>query len=212
MLPQLRLLVCPAKESCCKRHCSPGAPARLTCTHEWAGTAKHHSGEEMRRVLLLVATALAFTQNRRRPRGRRRDVLRHAGADDEFVRNAWATCKANLPAIVTGAWDESAGDDEPGGALANLALVRAYQCAFLPSTLRDAAIRHRRDAQNATRRHTAPRAPGLLHAVPRARRVAADRRLRLRRRAPGNSAGRRLDDLRVAAPADLVMCLLMYTT
>ena len=46
--------------------------------------------------------------------------MRHAG-DDEFVRNAWATAKANLPAIVTGAWDESAGDDEPGGALANLA-------------------------------------------------------------------------------------------
>ena len=85
----------------------------------------------MRRVLLLVATVLAFTHNRRRPSGRRRDVLRHAGADDEFVRNAWATCKANLPAIVTGAWDPSAGDDEPGGALANLALVRAYQCAFL---------------------------------------------------------------------------------
>ena len=81
----------------------------------------------MRRVLLIVATALAFTQNRRRPRGRRRDVLRHAGADDEFVRNAWATAKANLPAIVTGAWDPSAGDDEPGGALANLALVRTYQ-------------------------------------------------------------------------------------
>ena len=39
--------------------------------------------------------------------------MRHAGADDEFVRNAWATCKANLPAIVTGAWDPSAGDDEP---------------------------------------------------------------------------------------------------
>ena len=89
----------------------------------------------MRRALLLVATAYAFTHNRRRPRGRRRDVLRHAGADDEFVRNAWATCKANLPAIVTGAWDESAGDDEPGGALANLALVRAYQCVFVASTL-----------------------------------------------------------------------------
>ena len=87
----------------------------------------------MRRVLLLVATALAFTQNRRRPRGRRRDVLRHAGADDEFVRNAWATCKANLPAIVTGAWDESAGDDEPGGALANLALVRTCQRVFVAS-------------------------------------------------------------------------------
>ena len=85
----------------------------------------------MRRILLLVATALAFTQNRRRPRGRRRDVLRHAGADDEFVRNAWATCKANLPAIVTGAWDESAGDDEPGGALANLALVRLPLLALL---------------------------------------------------------------------------------
>ena len=87
----------------------------------------------MRRVLLLVATALAFTQNRRRPRGRRRDVLRHAGADDEFARNAWATCKANLPAIVTGAWDESAGDDEPGGALANLALVRTCQRVFVAS-------------------------------------------------------------------------------
>ena len=85
----------------------------------------------MRRALLLVATALAFTQNRRRPRGRRRDVLRRAGADDEFVRNAWATCKANLPAIVTGAWDESAGDDEPGGALANLALVRLPLLALL---------------------------------------------------------------------------------
>ena len=54
-----------------------------------------------------------------------------AGADDEFVRNAWATCKAKLPAIVTGAWDESAGDDEPGGALANLALVRLPLLALL---------------------------------------------------------------------------------
>ncbi len=89
----------------------------------------------MRRVLLLVATALAFTQNRRRPSRRRRDVLRHAGADDEFVRNAWATAKANLPAIVTGAWDPSAGDDEPGGALANLALVRTCQRVFVASTL-----------------------------------------------------------------------------
>ena len=85
----------------------------------------------MRRVLLLVATILAFTHNRRRPSGRRRDVLRHAGADDEFVRNAWATAKANLPAIVTGAWDPSAGDDEPGGALANLALVRLPLLALL---------------------------------------------------------------------------------
>ena len=57
--------------------------------------------------------------------------MRHAGADDEFVRNAWATAKANLPAIVTGAWDESAGDDEPGGALANLALVRLPLLALL---------------------------------------------------------------------------------
>ena len=153
--------------------------------------------------LCSIATALVATTSRRRGH-----IACRAGADDEFVRNAWATCKANLPAIVTGAWEDSAGDDEPGGALANLALVRAYQCAFLPSTLRDAEIRHRRDAQNATHRHTAPRAPGLLHAVPRARRVAADRRLRLRRRAPGNSAGRRLDDLRAAAPADLVMCLI----
>ena len=87
--------------------------------------------KEMRRVLLLVATALAFTHNRRRPSRRRRDVLRHAGADDEFVRNAWATAKAKLPAIVTGAWDESAGDDEPGGALANLALVRLPLLALL---------------------------------------------------------------------------------
>ena len=85
----------------------------------------------MRRILLLVATAFAFTHNRRRPRGRRRDVLRYAGADDEFVRNAWATAKANLPAIVTGAWDEAAGDDEPGGALANLALVRLPLLALL---------------------------------------------------------------------------------
>ena len=90
--------VCQAKEFCCKKALlSQSCSARLTCTHESAGSAKAQSGEEMRRVLLLVATALAFTQNRRRPRGRRRDVLRHAGADDEFVRNAWATPKRTCP-------------------------------------------------------------------------------------------------------------------
>ena len=92
-------------------------------------------------VLLLqlcsIATGLvATTQSRRRrtrvTQSRRTDrVACRAGADDEFVRNAWATAKANLPAIVTGAWDESAGDDEPGGALANLALVRLPLLALL---------------------------------------------------------------------------------
>ena len=78
--------------------------------------------QHCRRATALVAT----TQSRRRGR-----VACRAGADDEFVRNAWATCKANLPAIVTGAWDPSAGDDEPGGALANLALVRLPLLALL---------------------------------------------------------------------------------
>ena len=92
-------------------------------------------------VLLLqlcsIATGLvATTQSRRRrtrvTQSRRRGhIACRAGADDEFVRNAWATCKAKLPAIVTGAWDESAGDDEPGGALANLALVRLPLLALL---------------------------------------------------------------------------------
>lgn len=83
----------------------------------------------MRRVLVLVSTAIAFApQNHHR--GRRR-VARFADADDEFVRNAWRTCKANLPAIVTVAWDPSAGDDEPGGAMANLALIRLPLLALL---------------------------------------------------------------------------------
>ena len=76
--------------------------------------------------LCSIATALVATTSRRRGH-----IACRAGADDEFVRNAWATCKANLPAIVTGAWDESAGDDEPGGALANLALVRLPLLALL---------------------------------------------------------------------------------
>ena len=91
--------------------------------------------EEMRHTRLLavlllqlcsIATGLVATTSRRRGH-----VACRAGADDEFVRNAWATCKAKLPAIVTGAWDESAGDDEPGGALANLALVRLPLLALL---------------------------------------------------------------------------------
>ena len=58
------------------------------------------------------------------------------------------------------------------------------------STLR-APDRHRaRTTRHA--RHTAPRA--LAYYTQSCRRVAADRRLRLRRRAPGSSAGRRLDD------------------
>ena len=81
-------------------------------------------------VLLLQhcrrTTALVAATSRRRDH-----VACRAGADDEFVRNAWATAKANLPAIVTGAWEESAGDDEPGGALANLALVRLPLLALL---------------------------------------------------------------------------------
>ena len=76
--------------------------------------------------LCSIATALVATTSRRRGH-----IACRAGADDEFVRNAWATCKATLPAIVTGAWDESAGDDEPGGALANLALVRLPLLALL---------------------------------------------------------------------------------
>ena len=76
--------------------------------------------------LCSIATGLVATTSRRRGH-----VACRASADDEFVRNAWATCKANLPAIVTGAWDESAGDDEPGGALANLALVRLPLLALL---------------------------------------------------------------------------------
>ncbi len=77
--------------------------------------------------LCSIATGLVATTSRRRGRV----ATCRAGADDEFVRNAWATAKANLPAIVTGAWDESAGDDEPGGALANLALVRLPLLALL---------------------------------------------------------------------------------
>ena len=129
MPPQLSNSVCP--EILQKALLSQALLVSLARTRRLGAQKLHIVSKEMRRVLLLVATALAFTHNRRRPRGRRRDVLRHAGADDEFVRNAWATCKANLPAIVTGAWDESAGDDEPGGALANLALVRLPLLALL---------------------------------------------------------------------------------
>ena len=59
------------------------------------------------------------------PRWRRRRICQRVGG-----------VQSEPAAIVTGAWDESAGDNEPGGALANLALVRAYQCAFVASNWR----------------------------------------------------------------------------
>ena len=195
MLPQLRLLSAQPKSPAAKRHCSPRAAARLTCTHESAGSA--------RVVKKCDASCCSWQQ------------LSHLRkTDDDHAGEDATSCATSAPTTNSCATRGRRAkrtcqpSSRARGTSPRATTSRAARWRTSPSSAHISVIRHRRDAQHATRRHTAPRAPGLLHAVPRARRVAADRRLRLRRRAPGNSAGRRLDDLRAAAPADLVMCLI----
>lgn len=44
--------------------------------------------------------------------------------DDDVARGLWEAVKKNGPAIVTGAWDESAGDESAIGALLNMCFIR----------------------------------------------------------------------------------------
>ena len=74
-------------------------------------------------VLLVEGSALA--PPRRRP-VRSRLVARNSNDPlDGPAGGAWQATKRALPPLITGAWDDSAGDDDPLGAFSNLLLVRA---------------------------------------------------------------------------------------
>ena len=74
-------------------------------------------------ILLVFAAAASALLPPQRTR-RRRTIVRNDNFDDGAARGAWRTLKATLPPLVTGAWGDGDGDDDPLGALSNIALVR----------------------------------------------------------------------------------------
>jgi len=99
-----------------------------------------------RRFLLLLfvciaSSAAALVAPASRFSRRRRAGPAPLGAGDgDAVGGLWASAKATLPPLVSGAWTDDAGDDAPLDALCNVCFIRlpiiAAACLFTASVAR----------------------------------------------------------------------------